>query len=56
MVNAGEAVIAVLAASTEQRGNSLATPDAEDELLSLAQAIARLLVDILKWFSDDPEG
>lgn len=49
-------VIAVLAGSTARPDAALATDDGATELEGLAAFVARVLVDVLKWFSDLPAG
>ena len=53
VTNAGGRVIAVLSASATDPQSGLGTDEAFEDLVALADAIARVLVDLLKWFSDD---
>lgn len=50
--NAGDEVIAVLAGASVDPGSPLATAEGFDAHLLLAQEVARVLVDLLQWFSD----
>lgn len=56
VVNAPGQVIAVLSLMTRDPGRDLAADDAFDALLAVAQSVARILVDVLKWFSDTYDG
>jgi hypothetical protein len=51
--NKNSTVIGVLTASSEDPGNQLATPEAEQELLTGGLFISRVLIDLLQWFDDD---
>ena len=50
--NARDEVIAVLAGSSVDPESPLATAEGFDAHLLLAQEVARVLVDLLRWFSD----
>ena len=50
--NAGDEVIAVLSGSSTEPDSSLASPEGFDAHLLAAQEVARVLVDLLQWFSD----
>lgn len=52
VTNAAGEVIAVLSASTSDPGTRLATDEGFEALVALADAVARVLVDLLKWFGD----
>ena len=52
VTNAGDEVIAVLAASSVDPESALATPEGFDAHLLVAQEVARVLVDLLQWFGD----
>ena len=52
VTNAGDEVIAVLAASSVDPDSALATPEGFDAHLLVAQEVARVLVDLLQWFAD----
>ena len=52
VVNAADAVIAVLSASDRAAADRLTTDDAEQHLTTMAYAIARVLIDLLGWFPD----
>jgi len=56
VTNSEDEVIAILAASSTATDHQIGTPSAEDELLTLAQAVARILIDLLKWFPDPVDG
>lgn len=53
VVNAQNQVIAVLAASTIDDAHALAGQEAFDDLVVRGQLVARVMVDVLKWFDDD---
>lgn len=53
VVDAGGNVIAVLSASTADPASRLGTTDGQDELISMAVKVGRVLIDLLKWY-DDP--
>lgn len=53
VVNAQSQVLAVLGASTIDAAHGLASQEAFDDLVVRGQLIARILVDVLKWFDDD---
>jgi len=52
VANASEEVVAVLAGSSVDPESPLATPQGFDAHLLLAQEVARVLVDLLRWFAD----
>ncbi|HEX2046548.1 MAG TPA: hypothetical protein VHF27_02210 [Acidimicrobiales bacterium] len=52
VTNASDEVIAVLAGSSVDADSRLATPEAFDAQLLVAQEVARVLVDLLRWFPD----
>jgi hypothetical protein len=52
VTNAGRDVIAVLAGSSVDPWSALATAEGFDAHLLVAQEVARVLVDLLHWFSD----
>lgn len=52
VLNARDQVIAVLTASTKDAAHELASQPAFDDLIVRSQVIARVLVDVLKWFDD----
>ena len=52
VTNASEEVIAVLAGSSVDRDSPLGTAEAFDAQLLVAQEVARVLVDLLRWFPD----
>jgi hypothetical protein len=52
VTNASEEVIAVLAGSSVDPASPLATPEGFDAHLLVAQEVARVLVDLLRWFTD----
>lgn len=52
VTNAREQVIAVLSGSSTDPASTLATLDGFDAHLLAAQEVARVLVDLLQWFSD----
>jgi hypothetical protein len=52
VTNAGDEVIAVLSASSVDPDSPLGTPEGFDAQLLVAQKVARVLVDLLQWFSD----
>ena len=52
VTNAGDEVIAVLAGSSTDPGSSLAGAEGFDAHLLAAQEVARVLVDLLRWFPD----
>lgn len=54
VTNAGGEVIAVLACSSTDPGSALAGPEGFDAHLLVAQEVARVLVDLLRWFPDHP--
>jgi hypothetical protein len=54
VLNAGGRAIAVLSASTTDPDSRLDAPDGIEALVTHADAIARLLVDLLGWESDSP--
>ncbi len=45
-------VMAVLSGSSTDADSALATPEGFDTHLLAAQEVARVLVDLLQWFSD----
>jgi hypothetical protein len=55
VLNAAGWCIAVVTAATESRHSGLLMDDGQDELEATAAAAARVLVDLLGWFSDDEE-
>lgn len=52
VTNAGDEVIAVLAGSSVDPRSPLGTAEAFDAQLLVAQEVARVLVDLLRWFPD----
>ena len=56
VLNAGGDAIAVLSASTQDLGSPLGAEEGQLALVALAEYIARVLVDVLKWFTDSTEG
>jgi putative methionine-R-sulfoxide reductase with GAF domain len=52
VTNARGEVIAVLAGSSTDPGSALAGDEGFDAQLLMAQEVARVLVDLLKWFTD----
>ncbi|HEX2119924.1 MAG TPA: hypothetical protein VHF91_12115, partial [Acidimicrobiales bacterium] len=52
VTNASDEVIAVLSGSSVDPDSPLATPDGFDAQLLVAQEVARVLVDLLRWFPD----
>jgi hypothetical protein len=52
VTNAAGEVIAVLSASTTDAGSGLTGNEGFEAFVALADAVARVLVDLLKWFSD----
>lgn len=52
ILNAAGRIIGVLSAATNEPDPRLRSPDARDEVLTLAAQAARVLIDLLKWFSD----
>ncbi len=52
VANAAGTVIAVLSASTTDPRSRLATDEGFEALVALGDAVARVLVDLLKWFGD----
>jgi hypothetical protein len=52
VTNARDEVIAVLAGSSTDPGSALAGRDGFDAHLLTAQEVARVLVDLLRWFTD----
>jgi len=52
VTNAGDEVIAVLSASSVDPDSPLGTAEGFDAHLLVAQEVARVLVDLLRWFSD----
>ena len=53
VTNASGAVIGVLTASSSDGQHQLATQEAFDQHLAIAEMVGRLLIDVLKWFDDD---
>lgn len=53
VTNASARAIAVLSASSAEPASGLATQEGFEALVALAERIARVLIDILKWFDDD---
>ena len=53
--NAADECIAVLSASTGVADHPMTTKDGEAAMVALAAGMARILVDLLKWF-DDGDG
>jgi len=53
VLNAAGRIIAVLSASSTSPGTELATPAGFEEHLGLAAAMARILVDVLGWETDE---
>lgn len=51
--NAAGRMIAVLSASTEDTETDLPTPEGREVHLALAAAMSRILVDLLRWETDD---
>ncbi len=56
MTNAAGRRIAVISAAATDPNSGLAAEEGIEALLGLAGAFARVLVDLLKWFSDDYDG
>jgi hypothetical protein len=52
VTNAAGEVIAVLSAATSDPESGLTTDEGFESLVALADSFARVLVDLLKWFSD----
>ena len=52
VTNAGGEVLAVLSGSSDDPDGPLGTTEGFDALLLVAQEVARVLVDLLQWFSD----
>ncbi len=52
VTNASDEVIAVLAGSSVDADSALGTGEAFDAQLLMAQEVARVLVDLLRWFPD----
>lgn len=52
VLNAAGDVIAVLSASTENLTSGLATEEGQEAHLALAAAMARVLIDLLRWADD----
>ena len=52
VLNARGEVIAVLSGSSEDADSPLGSPDGYAEHVALADAMARILVDLLKWADD----
>lgn len=52
VTNARHAVVAVLAGSSSELDSPLGTAEGFDAQLLVAQEVARVLVDLLKWFTD----
>ena len=52
VINGNNEVIAVLAGSSTDPDSALATSGGFDAHLLTAQEVARVLVDLLQWFSD----
>jgi hypothetical protein len=52
VTNASDAVVAVLAGSSVEGDNGLASAAGFDAQLLVAQEVARILVDLLQWFPD----
>lgn len=52
VTNAGGEVVAVLAGSSSDPDSPVGTAEGFDAHLLLAQKVARVLVDLLKWFAD----
>lgn len=52
VTNAGDEVIAVLAGSSTDPASALGSAEGFDAHLLVAQEVARVLVDLLQWFSD----
>lgn len=52
VTNASDEVIAVLSGSSVDPDSPLSTPDGFDAQLLVAQEVARVLVDLLRWFPD----
>jgi len=52
VTNAGDEVVAVLAGSSADPDSPLATTEGFDAHLLTAQEVARVLIDLLQWFSD----
>jgi hypothetical protein len=52
VTNAGGDVVAVLAGSSVDPWSAMATAEGFDAHLLVAQEVARVLVDLLHWFSD----
>lgn len=53
VTNAAGRVLAVLSAAADDPGAELRTEAGMEALVALADAVARVLVDLLKWFTDD---
>lgn len=56
VLNAGGEAIGVLSASTWDHGSPLGAEEGQLALVALAEYVARVLVDVLKWFTDTTEG
>lgn len=52
VTNAREEVVAVLAGSSVDSESGLGTPEGFDAHLLAAQEVARILIDLLQWFTD----
>jgi hypothetical protein len=52
VTNARGEVVAVLAGSSTDPDSALTTPEGFDAQLLMAQEVARVLIDLLKWFAD----
>lgn len=52
VLNAAGEIIAVLSASTENADSALATQEGQEAHLALAAAMARVVVDLLRWADD----
>lgn len=53
VTNASASAIAVLSASSPDPVSGLATQEGFEALVALAERIARVLIDLLKWFDDE---
>jgi hypothetical protein len=52
-VGTASSVIGVVSADTRERDSSLGTEDGYREMVLIADLVARVLIDVLKWFEDD---
>lgn len=56
ITNTGDATIGVLSASCRDAGVDLSSDAARNELVAVATAVSRILVDLLGWFADRSAG